>query len=73
MGAVCFACAAAGLGLWRRRPWGYWTAIVVLGIDLLGDAANSLVARDWRTLIGLLIAGVMILYLFGKRRHFQVV
>jgi hypothetical protein len=50
MATVCFGCAAAALGLWRRRRWGYWTAIVISVVNLLGDAINSLMSRDWRTL-----------------------
>ena len=72
MGTVCLACAAAATGLWRRRPWGFWTAVVVLVMNLVGDAINSLAFSDWRTLIGVPIAGLMILYLFGKRRFFEV-
>jgi hypothetical protein len=71
MSAVCFACAVAALGLWRCRPWGYWTAIVILSMNVLGDTINSLLRRDWRTLIGVPIAGLMILYLFKKRNDFR--
>ena len=71
MGGVCLACFAAAVGLWRLRRWGYWTAIAILGINLLGDATNALVTGDWRALIGVPIASVMILYLSRKRQHFQ--
>jgi hypothetical protein len=71
MGAVCLACFVAALGLWRLRRWGYWTAMVILAINLLGDATNALVTGDWRTLIGVPIAGAMILYLWRKRQYFQ--
>jgi len=43
MVAVCLACVGAALGLWRLRRWGYWTAMAILGINLLGDATNALV------------------------------
>ena len=46
-------------------------AIAILGINLLGDATNALVTGDWRALIGVPIASVMILYLSRKRQHFQ--
>jgi hypothetical protein len=71
MGAVCLSCAAAATGLWRRRPWGFWIAVVVLVMNLVGDAINSLASSDWRILIGVPIAGLMILYLFGRRRFFE--
>ena len=71
MGAVCLACFVAALGLWHLRRWGYWTAMVILGINLLGDATNALVTGDWRTLIGVPIASAMIFYLSRRRQHFQ--
>jgi hypothetical protein len=67
MSGVCLACAAATLGLWRCRPWGFWTAMGILSINLLGDTINSVFFHDWRTLIGLPIAGVMIGYLWKSR------
>jgi hypothetical protein len=70
MCAVCFACAAAALGLWRCRRWGFWTAIGILSINLLGDTINAFLLRDWRTLIGLPIAGQMIGYLLKKQTIF---
>jgi uncharacterized membrane protein (DUF2068 family) len=70
MAAVCVACATAATGLWRRQRWGLWTAIVILAINLVGDMVNATAAHDWRTLIGLPIAGLMIVYLFSKRALF---
>jgi len=59
------------LGLWRCRLWGYWTAIIILTVNLLGDAMNTFLLRDWRTLIGLPITGLMIAYLMRKRSMFD--
>lgn len=63
MVAVSAACISAAIGLWRCQPRGIWTAIVVLGINLLGDTLNAVLQKDWRTLIGLPIGGAMIFYL----------
>jgi hypothetical protein len=71
MFAVCFACATAALGLWRCKGWGRWMAIAILSVNLVGDTVNSFVARDWRTLIGVPIASLMILYLFRKKALFN--
>jgi hypothetical protein len=68
--AVSGSCAVAALGLWRRRPIGFRTAILLLAINMGGDALNAIFADDWRTLIGLPIAGSMIWYLVAKRRVF---
>jgi len=70
MSVVCVACAATALGLWHRRRWGYWAAISILAINLLGDTINAIALRDCRTLIGLPIAGFLIAYLLRKRTAF---
>jgi hypothetical protein len=71
MSTVFLACMSAAWGLWRCRLWGYWTAAIILSVNLLGDTINSFVLRDWRTLIGLPIAGFMIAYLVSRRRVFD--
>jgi hypothetical protein len=71
MSAVCLTCACASLGLWRLRRWGLWTAISILSINLFGDTLNTFWLRDWRTLVGLPIAGLMIAYLLIKRTVFD--
>ena len=68
--AVCAACLTACVGLWRLQVWGYWTALTVLSINLIGDTLNFVLLHDWRTLIGLPIGGAMIAYLFSRRNRF---
>ena len=70
MTVVSLACLTAAVGLWHCRRWGFWTAIAILGINLVGDVTNLAVAHDWRTLIGLPIGAVMIFYLVSQRRVF---
>jgi hypothetical protein len=70
MCTVCLACAGAALGLWHCREWGYWTAIGILGVNLVGDTINAFMLQDWRTAIGLPIGGLMIAYLYRNRRLF---
>ncbi len=65
--AVGVACATAAVGLGRRRAWGRATAIVILLINSLGDIAGALARHDYRQLIGLPIAAVMIAYLCSRR------
>jgi hypothetical protein len=71
MSTVCLACASAAWGLWRCRLWGYWMATTILTVNLLGDGINTFLLRDWRTLIGLPIAGLLIAYLMRKRSIFD--
>lgn len=68
MAAVCAVCVAAAFGLWRCTRWGFWIALAILSINLAGDVANTFVAHDWRTLIGLPVGGSMLAYLVMKRR-----
>lgn len=70
MFVVCAFCAIAAAGLWRWKAWGYWTAICMLSVNLLGDTISAFLLRDSRTLIGLPIAGLMIGYLLRRRNLF---
>ena len=42
----------------------------MLSVNLLGDTINAYLLQDWRTLIGLPIAGLMIGYLLRRRNLF---
>ncbi len=67
MAAVCVACAIASFGLWHCKRWGFWTALIILSVNLAGNVTDSLSAHEWRPLIGLPIGGLMIAYL--RERH----
>jgi len=67
---VCVACLTASIGLWRRTTWGLWTAVVILVFNLLGDIANAAFAHEYRSLIGVLIGGIMLVYLLRHRYVF---
>ena len=63
------ACLFAAIGLWRARPWGTWLALMILSINMLGDLTNAFVRHDYRSLIGVPVAGTMIFFLLtcGRR------
>ena len=65
--SVALACAGAAVGLWRGERWGHRLAVAVLGVNLAGDLANTILRGDRRTLIGLPIGGAMLLYLLSRR------
>ena len=67
MMTVGSACALAAIGLARNRLWGRNLALIILGVNLVGDAVNALTRHDLRTLIGLPIGGALIFYLLKTR------
>ena len=68
MAVVGAACGLAAFGLAKNAEWGRRLAIGVLAVNLIGDSLNALLRHDPRTLIGLPIGGLMILYLLFFRR-----
>jgi len=71
MAAVAALCAVAAFGLSARRLWGHRLALILLGINLIGDAGNVLLRGDFRALIGVPLAGVLIAYLLSRRVRVQ--
>jgi hypothetical protein len=68
MAVVATACGLAAVGLAKNAEWGRRLAIGVLTINLVGDSLNAFFMRDAKTLIGLPIGGLMILFLIRTRR-----
>ena len=64
MATVGTACGLAAIGLARNTTWGCWLGILVLTVNLAGDLTNALLRHDLRTLIGVPIAGAMMVYLY---------
>jgi hypothetical protein len=56
-------CALAAIGLWDGKLWGVPLAIAILFMNIIGDLVNVVIRHDYRPLIGVPIAGVMIFYL----------
>lgn len=68
MAVVGAACGLAAVGLAKSAAWGRRLAIGILTVNLIGDTLNAIFRHDARTLIGLPIGGLMILYLLKRRR-----
>ena len=59
--------AAAGLGWFGRRMWGWRLAVFVVCTQLLGDFVNLLRGDFLRGGTGLLIAGALVIYLLSDQ------
>jgi uncharacterized membrane protein (DUF2068 family) len=69
MAAVGSGCALTAIGLWLGKLWGVRLAIAILLINLVGDFVNVVARHDYRSLIGLPVAGAMIFYLIRSARR----
>jgi uncharacterized membrane protein len=69
--AVCIACLFTALGLWRRRRWGYWLAVLMLVVNLCGDVINVITGTEPRAIVGIPIVGVILTYLLRKRTRYH--
>jgi uncharacterized membrane protein (DUF2068 family) len=65
--AVCIACFFTAVGLWRRRQWGYWLAVMMLVVNLGGDVVNVVTGTEPRAAIGIPIVGTILAYLLRKQ------
>ncbi len=63
MSVVGTGCTLAAVGLWRRTLLGIQLALAILFFNIIGDVVNVVTRHDYRSLIGLPIAGAMIFYL----------
>jgi len=63
--SVTIACFVAARGLSVRARWGWQVALGLLMTNLAGDVANAVLRHNVRTLIGVPIAGTMILFLWS--------
>jgi hypothetical protein len=57
------ALAAAGIGWFRRRLWGWRLAVAIIATQIVGDVINC-IRGDWlHGAIGVVIAGALLLFL----------
>jgi len=67
MALVCVACVCTAVGLWRRRRWGYWLAVFMLTVNLVGDVINVISGTERRAIVGIPVVALLLLYLMRKR------
>jgi uncharacterized membrane protein (DUF2068 family) len=67
LSTVSVFCAAAAVGLWRVSRWGYWIAVGLIAINLIGDMTNVLIGSEPRAVVGVPIAAAILVYLMSRR------
>jgi uncharacterized membrane protein (DUF2068 family) len=60
---VSLACGVTGIGLWRRRHWGYALAVAGLAVHLVADVLNVVSGTEPRAIIGIPIVVALLVYL----------
>jgi hypothetical protein len=61
------ALLVAGIGWFQRRRWAWILAIVLVAINLSGDFFNLLRGEWLKGAVGVVIAGLLLTYLGGRR------
>src|SRR5262245_48327807 len=69
LAGVSGMCGITGIGLWRRRRWGYAIAVAGLSIHLVGDIFSVVSGTEPRAIIGIPIVRALLLYL--SRAHIR--
>ncbi|MFY9673529.1 MAG: hypothetical protein WAK13_03710 [Terriglobales bacterium] len=57
------ALAAAAIGWFRRRYWGWLLGVIIIAINAMGDAANLLRGELLQGAVGVAIAGLLLFYM----------
>jgi hypothetical protein len=68
MAVVCVACASASVSLWRGSWWGYWLAVALLIINLMGDIANVVFGTEPKAAVGIPIVVAILIFLMSSRQ-----
>src|SRR5262245_5444249 len=63
LAGVSGVCAIAGVGLWRRRGWGYATAVAALSLHLIADGFSVVSGTEPRAIVGIPIVVALLVYL----------
>jgi hypothetical protein len=60
LSSVMVACATCAYGLWFKKAWGYWLALCLVIMNLIGDVVNILILQEYRAAIGIPVAVVLL-------------
>ena len=61
------ALAMAGIGWFRRRPWGWRLAVVIIATQVVGDLVNCVRGDLLRGGTGVIVAGALLLFLWRPK------
>jgi hypothetical protein len=64
---VAAFCAAAAFGLFRGKLWGHRIAVLLISINLFAGLANAVSGTEPRAIVGVPIAGAILIYLLSRR------
>lgn len=59
--------AIASLGWFKRRLWGWWLAVIVIGTQVSGDLVSIYMGRIFEGILGVALAGALFLYLLRAK------
>jgi hypothetical protein len=54
----------AGYGLPKARKWAWWMAVSIFAVNGAGDAVNIFIGESLKGIVGLVIAGCFLFYMF---------
>jgi uncharacterized membrane protein (DUF2068 family) len=60
---VSVACGSTALGLWFGKLWGYYIAIMLLAVNLVGDIYNVVSGTEVRAAIGIPIVILVLVFI----------
>jgi hypothetical protein len=61
--SLAVALLLAGTGWLKRRRWAWRLAVVIIGTQVLGDATNFFYGRIRQGVVGVTIAGALLIYM----------
>jgi hypothetical protein len=67
LAGVCLACAAAAIGLFAGRRWGYRLGMTLLLLNLAGDLINGALGIEPRAWVGLPVVALLLWYLRSRK------
>jgi uncharacterized membrane protein YccC len=57
------ALACTAIGWFQRKRWSWWMAVLIIGMQVLGDCINFALGHLLEGATGVLIAGALLVYL----------